>query len=451
MITLLSSSDCFKKYGAAELEKSMMLWDVPTELEIGVIPKRIYCNKDMVKPLTLAFQNLIKTGFVKELNTWDGCVSGDTEYFTGNGWREIESYDGGLVGQVDELGSLSMVKPSKFIDLPCDRFIKIQSEQGVSQVVSGDHRVIYLDYLNRENIILADDLLERYRAKPNMKIKIPTTYLTHGIGIPYSDDYIRLKVAVFADGCFPHLSRDTSLNYCKLLVSKQRKILRMRRLLTNADITYKEKVNVRGETTFYFYMDNKDKYFDSSWYECSNNQFAVICDEVNHWDSSVDNQRFFSTDIRNIDFIQFARGACGIRSKVVITRLGTGTHKTCYAATKAACNTPAVATDGTGLVEIFIPNSRKYCFTVPTGRLLLRYNGHIFITGNCFNIRQKRGSKATSLHSWGVAIDVNAAWNGFGKKPTLSAGFVKCFTDAGFDWGGTWSKPDGMHFQLKKA
>lgn len=69
----------------------------------------------------------------------------------------------------------------------------------------------------------------------------------------------------------------------------------------------------------------------------------------------------------------------------------------------------------------------------------------------CFNIRGKRGNpKSYSLHSWGVAIDVNAAWNGFGKRPTLSAEFVKCFTDAGFDWGGTWSTPDGMHFQMKK-
>ena len=35
------------------------------------------------------------------------------------------------------------------------------------------------------------------------------------------------------------------------------------------------------------------------------------------------------------------------------------------------------------------------------------------------------------------------------KEPTLSAGFVKCFKDAGFDWGGDWSIRDGMHFQLK--
>ena len=67
----------------------------------------------------------------------------------------------------------------------------------------------------------------------------------------------------------------------------------------------------------------------------------------------------------------------------------------------------------------------------------------------CFNIRNKRGASSASLHSWGCAIDVNSAWNGLGKTPTLSQGFVKCFTDNGFDWGGHWNKPDGMHFQLK--
>jgi hypothetical protein len=67
----------------------------------------------------------------------------------------------------------------------------------------------------------------------------------------------------------------------------------------------------------------------------------------------------------------------------------------------------------------------------------------------CFNIRKKRGAGSPSLHSWGLAIDINAAWNGFGKTPTMSKELVQCFTDAGFDWGGVWGKPDGMHFQLK--
>lgn len=68
----------------------------------------------------------------------------------------------------------------------------------------------------------------------------------------------------------------------------------------------------------------------------------------------------------------------------------------------------------------------------------------------CFNVRNKRGASSWSLHSWGIAIDINAAWNRFGKKPTMTPELVKCFTDAGFDWGGTWRKPDGMHFQLSK-
>ena len=68
----------------------------------------------------------------------------------------------------------------------------------------------------------------------------------------------------------------------------------------------------------------------------------------------------------------------------------------------------------------------------------------------CFNIRKKRGATSASLHSWGLAVDINAAWNGFGKTPTMSPELVKCFIDAGFDWGGTWKTKDGMHFQLKE-
>lgn len=68
----------------------------------------------------------------------------------------------------------------------------------------------------------------------------------------------------------------------------------------------------------------------------------------------------------------------------------------------------------------------------------------------CFNIRKKRGLNSMSLHSWAIAIDVNAFENGLNVTPKLSAGFVKCFTDASFHWGGSWTRKDGMHFQLSK-
>jgi hypothetical protein len=94
--------------------------------------------------------------------------------------------------------------------------------------------------------------------------------------------------------------------------------------------------------------------------------------------------------------------------------------------------------------DMLIPLTLAFKALINTG-----YVKELKTWDGCFNIRNKRGASSASLHSWGVAIDVNSAWNGFGKKPTLSAGFVRCFTDSGFDWAGTWSKPDGMHFQLK--
>lgn len=67
----------------------------------------------------------------------------------------------------------------------------------------------------------------------------------------------------------------------------------------------------------------------------------------------------------------------------------------------------------------------------------------------CFNVRKKRGLATLSLHAFGIAIDLNSAWNQLGKTPTLSKEFVKCFTDVGFLWGGHWkTRKDGMHMEL---
>ena len=95
--------------------------------------------------------------------------------------------------------------------------------------------------------------------------------------------------------------------------------------------------------------------------------------------------------------------------------------------------------------DMVAPLSQAFQNLISTGKVaeLKTWDG-------CFNKRKKRGLSSMSLHSWGIAVDVNAAWNQLHMTPTLSAEFVKCFTDAGFDWGGTWTRKDGMHFQLAK-
>lgn len=95
--------------------------------------------------------------------------------------------------------------------------------------------------------------------------------------------------------------------------------------------------------------------------------------------------------------------------------------------------------------DLVDPLAKAFKKLISTGRVtdLRTWDG-------CFNIRKKAKGSTPSLHSWGLAVDVNAAWNGYGKKPTLSSEFVACFTSSGFDWGGLWDTHDGMHFQLAK-
>lgn len=65
----------------------------------------------------------------------------------------------------------------------------------------------------------------------------------------------------------------------------------------------------------------------------------------------------------------------------------------------------------------------------------------------CFMVRDVRGEPGKpSTHGYACAIDINAKENRLGEQPTLSNALVKCFTDAGFSWGGNFHRLDGMHF-----
>jgi hypothetical protein len=81
-------------------------------------------------------------------------------------------------------------------------------------------------------------------------------------------------------------------------------------------------------------------------------------------------------------------------------------------------------------------------------KLLLSYDG-------AYMPRLIRGS-ATNLsnHAFGVAIDINVAWNKLGVVPALKGQqgsvreLVPIANRLGFYWGGHFSRNDGMHFEL---
>ena len=71
--------------------------------------------------------------------------------------------------------------------------------------------------------------------------------------------------------------------------------------------------------------------------------------------------------------------------------------------------------------------------------------------GGAYNFRLKRGGATLSNHSWGSAIDLDPAHNGFGvRNGSMPAPVVKFFEAEGWVWGGHWSTPDAMHFQAAR-
>ncbi len=53
-----------------------------------------------------------------------------------------------------------------------------------------------------------------------------------------------------------------------------------------------------------------------------------------------------------------------------------------------------------------------------------------------------------SLHTWGIAFDINVSTNQRGTIGDLDPRLVEVMARWGFAWGGTWDDPDPMHFQL---
>lgn len=81
----------------------------------------------------------------------------------------------------------------------------------------------------------------------------------------------------------------------------------------------------------------------------------------------------------------------------------------------------------------------------------------IDLFGGCFNYRQKRGGSNYSMHSWGIAIDLDPERNGlrtkwkdaqFSKdeyKPMLDIFYVNGFINLGKE-----KDYDSMHFEIKE-
>lgn len=335
-----------------------------------------------------------------------GCVDGKTEFFNGYQWKPISEYEKGeKVLQYNIDGSASLVKPLRYIKERCDMFYKFKTGGGISQMLSPEHRVVYLPkgYKRLKNPKLLESSMEDiFKRNSNNRNgfsgKFLTSFKYDGSGINFTDDELRLLVAIIADGAFPR-----STTWCRINVKKQSKQERLRQLLKNAKIEYsEEKWNKKDNKyiNFIFYAPARIKTIPDSWYNCSQHQLEIIADELPHWDGCIGETRVnnlpqfrvFTTIKSNADFYQWVYSATNRRCSIRIDDRKGKKYRTCGKeyVRKSICYDLTISNNNlTGfgrnvnIIKTRSDDGFKYCFTVPSSYLVLRRDNCVFITGNC--------------------------------------------------------------------
>lgn len=327
------------------------------------------------------------------VNVLAGCVDADTEFFTGEGWKRIADYaKGDKVGQYNEDGSLSLVEPLAYIKKPCEKMNHITTTRGLDQVLSDEHRFVYWQPHKRNDPsaskeMLVKDLLLEHKSKPSgfSRGQVKTFFNYSGKGLEITEGELRLQVAVMADGRVVREGRD---NYTQMRFNKKSKYNRLIWLCENFDLRYDDRgINNQGSYEVIVWPKYADKFFTAKYYECTNDQLKVILDEILYWDGYLENKSFSTTIKDSADFIQFAYAATGIRA-TISQDSRSEKYRNGYCATVYPTDNGFVGLSAGGggkgaKVEKYLTtDGYKYCFNVPSGYLVLRRNGKIFVTGN---------------------------------------------------------------------
>lgn len=115
------------------------------------------------------------------------CVSGDTEYFNGKEWKRIDKYEeGDLVLQYNPNGTGEFVKPIRYIHYqssePFYSLIEREDIHGMTEKLTGNHRVYYFDYRNNPRVHTVEELFDIDDEMPfeYHEVWIPTGCIVEG-------------------------------------------------------------------------------------------------------------------------------------------------------------------------------------------------------------------------------------------------------------------------------
>ena len=265
-----------------------------------------------------------------------GCVDSETEYFNGTEWVKISNYqEGDKVLQFNEDRTAELIYPQKYHKYKTDIMYHLKTESGsIDQVLSDEHNVVYLTSkgnINKKQLSEVRTMHKKSTLGFHGRFMHSFNYIG-GSGIDFSDDEIR--------------------------------------------------------TTLPIIFENSIYEFDAEWYDATKQQLEIIYLELytSIWNNKEEGYNYFTTTSQiNANYVQFVCTSLGYVSNIFTYNEAKDVKYEVRISSVENRTTSLTARQKSSKIEIKEyknHNGYKYCFTVPSGMLVLRRNNRIFITGN---------------------------------------------------------------------
>lgn len=329
------------------------------------------------------------------------CYSEDTDVLTPSGWRKLIDMEvGDSVYQynpnTDELEK-TVVRDT--VKKPYTGQVYKFGDRQNQCVVTPNHEMIIKRQKNKTQWEVDRVKAKDFRSHSAIKVPRVAKLKKMKNQIDNLSPLERLFIAIQADGtrCYNYYAngerffRGANGGYThSIRIKKQRKIDRLREILSICDVKYTENYLSDGDTcVFYLYLNDYDTDFKdfSEWIDLTNkssNWCFEFVEELLHWDGSLKQKSYFSKIKSNVDFCQHVGLLAGLYSSTsfsVDERPGFSTkYRVSFSNGKNNwCYTTNMAK------EIVNYDGLVSCITVDSGAILTRRNGKTFIAGNCIH------------------------------------------------------------------
>lgn len=335
------------------------------------------------------------------------CFPGDAEVLTPSGWQRLDAYDGSPVMQHNDDGSGEFVLPSAYIHKPFDGELIEWRSKGFASITTPGHRLIAYDRRG--------DLVEAPADQGHKRhYTIPRTVSADGPGLALSDDEIALFLAVSADGSISAPGQQRPPRTIRLSVSKQRKVRRLTGILDRLGVdyqvaTYPSKPDMR---VFWFRLPEAlplTKSLPWGWLaEMSSAQREFVLAELVHWDGNYVPNRsqteYSSKHHHDASWVQALAHTTGRVSTIIprSNRLGSWFKVSILHGKSTSSWQSLRRTDRAYRGDV-------YCVQVPSGRILVRQEDRVTVTGNCNAIIAHAALEHAGLTDIGVMGMAGAA------------------------------------------